>query len=249
VEALLISPDAESGSLDLAAIYAAYVAALHDWKAAEAEEIIASASEAGVSWQRIFLDLLLPGLRQMGEWWESGEITVGQEHTASGLTERLVARLSPNGHHAAEIGPDAPGVLVGCAPGDYHSIGARMTANFLKAAGFRVVYLGGNVPLEEYVRAVERHAPAAVVLSLSIKDLEPGALETIQALTNRGDAHNPKVVVGGRVPVETPIPFRAAGVTAIAQDPQRAVMCVREALGMENGPVEGDAMTGPRRDR
>lgn len=246
VQALLAHPDCDVDLPDLAAVYEAYISALHDWKVAEAETIIAFAAESGAPWQRIFLEILLPGLRQMGQWWESGEITVGQEHTASCLTERLVSRLSPNGHHAEKIGPDAAGVLVGCAPGDYHCIGARMTADFLEEAGFRVVYLGGNVPLSDYLRAAERHAPSAAVVSLCIKDLEPGALDTIRALADSDAFNGLKVIAGGRVPVETPIPFRAAGVDAIARDPQHAVACVRKLTGEGNGFHEAGTEPGFR---
>jgi methanogenic corrinoid protein MtbC1 len=230
VQALLSQPEDSAVALDLSAVFQDYVKALREWNVAEAEHIVASVAEAGASWQRVFLEILLPGLRQVGRWWEQGEISVGHEHTASCLTERLISRLSPNGHHAMEIRPDASGILVGCAPGDYHCIGARITADFLEEAGYRVIYLGGNVPQSEFLCAARRHSPSAAIVSLCIKDLEPGALETIRALTDHETFEALKVIAGGRVPLETPIPFRAAGVDAIAKDPQHAVACVRELL-------------------
>ena len=45
--------------------------------------------------EEVYLDLLTPALRSVGDRWESGEITVADEHVASAITLRLIGRLGP----------------------------------------------------------------------------------------------------------------------------------------------------------
>jgi methanogenic corrinoid protein MtbC1 len=110
--------------------------------------------------------LIQPALRAIGERWAEGELSPTHEHFASNILRgHLVqlARLSPAPHRTESV-------LIGCAPGEEHDIGALMVALFLRRRGFHVLYLGASVEADSYIRDVRRLAPAAACLSAATRD-------------------------------------------------------------------------------
>lgn len=103
-----------------------------------------------------------PMLRDIGDAWERGDVSVAQEHYASAFVrEQLTAMLialgcgSPRGMH----------VVCTTLPGDPHELGALGLAVRLAASACRVTYLGANMPFEDLGRfAVEQH-PAWICVS------------------------------------------------------------------------------------
>jgi len=100
------------------------------------------------SWaiRRVIDGVLLPILREVGDGWHAGEITVAQEHFASAfIREQLITMLN-----RLESGPVAGPVVV-CAgyPGEAHEIGLLSVAVKLAMRGWRVAYLGADLPVEE----------------------------------------------------------------------------------------------------
>lgn len=109
----------------------------------------------------VCLGLIQPVLVAIGEAWFRGEITVAEEHFAASF---MRARLE-NIFHSSPHNRSGPLVIVGCAPGELHEIGAMFLAVFLRRAGYRVVYLGQNVPLESLRSMIYALHPEAVCLS------------------------------------------------------------------------------------
>ena len=111
--------------------------------------------------EEVALEVIQPTLEQVGSLWASNELSVTAEHFASNLLRAHVAqlvRLSPAPWRAEQV-------VVGCAPGELHDIGALMLALFLRRRGFRVVYAGASVEPEDMVEDVCRLQPSAVCLS------------------------------------------------------------------------------------
>jgi methanogenic corrinoid protein MtbC1 len=105
--------------------------------------------------------VLLPYLHELGERWARGEITVSDEHFASGVVRaRLVA--------SATQWCDAPGplALLACAPGESHDIGLVGFGLALHGYfGWRISYLGADAPIDDVARAAAELRPAAIVIS------------------------------------------------------------------------------------
>ena len=57
--------------------------------------IVEDALASGTSVQEVYVDILVPALRAIGEQWEEGRLTIAAEHQASAVAGRLVGRLGP----------------------------------------------------------------------------------------------------------------------------------------------------------
>src|SRR3954467_10865077 len=90
----------------------------------------------------VLRDVVLPYLRELGERWECGEATIAQEHFASAFLEGWLLGLARG---AAAAG--ARRALLAALPGEHHALGLLAFAVVLRDLGWRVTYLGADVPL------------------------------------------------------------------------------------------------------
>jgi DNA-binding transcriptional MerR regulator len=104
-------------------------------------------------------DVVLPALRQIGERWESGDVSVAQEHFA---TELITGRLRGLGREwGTGLGPRA---VLACPAGERHDVGLLCCALALDRRGWRVTYLGADTPVDALESAVRVVDPAIIVI-------------------------------------------------------------------------------------
>jgi excisionase family DNA binding protein len=114
--------------------------------------IIESALVSG-SPSDMYVNLLGPALRQIGDGWSRGAISIADEHRATAVALGLAGRLSPL---FVRRGPPRAGtVLLAGAEGDTHLIPLLMVADALRADGWSVVNLGADVPRAELVATAQ----------------------------------------------------------------------------------------------
>lgn len=179
------------------AVAAEFLEAVLGLREEDATRIVDEALAGGLTWSQLYLQVFDPALREVGERWERGALAVGAEHTVTGIVLRLMHRLSIYLPAAPE--PDAHSAVVACVEGERHSVGCRMAADFLLARGWRVWYLGADLPRWALVEAVERHRPSSVLLSASLDDREESLVRTAGELRAwRGPGPLPLLVAGGR---------------------------------------------------
>lgn len=114
---------------------------------------------AAVVYERVFQPLM----REVGDLWAEGELSVAQEHLASlavGSVTRDVARM---------VQPDGslPLMLLACFEDEDHSLGMHGVAIRLASWGIRSVDLGARVPPTALGDAVRRLAPQGIALSIT----------------------------------------------------------------------------------
>jgi excisionase family DNA binding protein len=171
---------------------------------ASAWSVLDRALSTGYSPTEIYLQLLAPALRAIGDGWEEGALSVGDEHRSSAVAVRLVGRMGPS---FVRRGRSLGTVVVGAAPGDVHSLPAALLADVVRAHGYRVVDLGGNVPIESFTTAAAADGVVAVGVSVGDHARLAAAGEVVAAV--RAAATVP-VLVGG--------PATDASVTALGAD-------------------------------
>ncbi|MFD6922432.1 B12-binding domain-containing protein [Streptomyces sp. NPDC059944] len=156
-----------------------------------ATAVVFDSIEDGHSAERVLLDLVAAVQRRVGEEWAANRMTVAQEHAATAINDRAVSALSYRyaGHAAASRGR----VVVACVDGEWHGLPARMLAEVLKLRGWRVDYLGVQVPPAHLIVHIHQTGPDLVALSSSIATRLPTAHAAITAV----QATNTPVLVGG----------------------------------------------------
>jgi DNA-binding transcriptional MerR regulator len=113
---------------------------------------------------------LLPALRAIGAAWANGQGDVAAEHAASAaVLHRLGAA-----YHAAGRSTKGRPILVGLPPGARHELGALAFSVAARRSGLPTLYLGADLPVQDWVDAV-RHAAAvgAVIGVVTPADVEP----------------------------------------------------------------------------
>ncbi len=158
------------------------------------------------SFERVADEHLLPAVVALGEAWADGRIDVAAEHLAShAVLRRLGAAYQAAGRPVAESGA----ILIGLPPGSRHELGALAFAVAARRAGLPIIYLGQDLPVDDWVLTAERMgARAAVIGSVTPADRE-AARDVATALL----ASRPGLLVafgGEHPPANDVIPSAAA---------------------------------------
>jgi methylmalonyl-CoA mutase cobalamin-binding subunit len=121
-------------------------------------------SDAGVTLTtpQMLADLIVPLLQEIGVGWRSGRIGIRHEHLATAAIRAWLV-----GARQSQAPPaHAPAIVVATPGGQVHELGALMAALVAESAGWRVVYLGVDLPAEEIAAAARQESARAVALSL-----------------------------------------------------------------------------------
>jgi methanogenic corrinoid protein MtbC1 len=216
----LTAPSSAAGQRDLDGVRRRYLEELLRPDARVAWAVIVEALDDGVAPVRIYLEVLTPAMVEIGSLWETARIGVAQEHLATQITQTVLARLAPSLEDAAAAfaGDRRRRAIVSGTPGELHSIGARMVADFLEASGWDVLLLGGDTPAEEIATLSAQRTPDVVALSTSLSFNLLAAGRVFARLRELDDP--PLLVAGGRAYEGQPDRALLAGADLFASDPE-----------------------------
>ncbi|ABK73831.1 cobalamin B12-binding domain-containing protein [Mycolicibacterium smegmatis] len=156
-----------------------------------AVDVVFGALEDGVPGEDLLLDVIAAVQRRVGVEWADNRLTVAAEHAATAINDRVIAALV---RHPAVARQTTTGrVAVACADGEWHALPARLLAEVLRLRGWRVDFLGAQVPTPHLIAHLHQHGPDAVALSCSISTRLPTAHAAITACQGAGVP----VLVGG----------------------------------------------------
>jgi DNA-binding transcriptional MerR regulator len=136
--------------------------------------------------------VLAPALARIGEAWHAGAISIATEHFATSyVLGRLLGLLN-----SQPVGA-GPLIMAGCAPGERHEIGVLMLALMLRRAGCNTRYLGGDVPLADWARAIREFQPRVVAISAMTAHAAETLLGLEPLLADLSPVRLPRLVLGG----------------------------------------------------
>jgi DNA-binding transcriptional MerR regulator/methanogenic corrinoid protein MtbC1 len=123
----------------------------------------------------VFVEEVVPSFaRRIGDEWHAGRLGVAQEHLATGVLRPLLAQM----RNALPVSATAPVLLVATPVGERHEIGALLVAAAASVEGWRVTYLGTDVPADAIAQAALDTGVRAVALSsVYVDDRERVAAE------------------------------------------------------------------------
>jgi MerR family transcriptional regulator, light-induced transcriptional regulator len=158
---------------------------------AQAKQIV-DAVQSMYDIQTIFLEVFYPCLVEIGEAWYRGEIRIATEHFASAFIRGILMNLL----QAFPIYSEAPRLLIGCAPEEFHEIAPLMLSVLLRREGYQVEYLGADLPVDDLVFYAEDTLPDMIILSASFEE-SARPLYRMQAKLDELPG-KPKLGYGGR---------------------------------------------------
>jgi methanogenic corrinoid protein MtbC1 len=121
-------------------------------------------------------EVLLPAMREIGEWWHAGRIDVSHEHLATNATQTWLAALRPTG----PLRPQPP-IILSCGPQDHHTLGLDAIGALLRQRYWDCRMLGARTPAKSLARAVAETDAVAVVLVSHVTAGRPAAIETLRS--------------------------------------------------------------------
>lgn len=158
--------------------------------------VVDAALASGADPADVLTDMVAPALRSIGQRWADGELTIADEHRASAVAQRIIARMGPR---FARPGRRRGTVVLGSVAGDRHSLPTAILGDLLRGAGLEVVDLGADCPAETFLDAVRwADDPAAVGICVTAPEAVEAVPAVIASLREHG-VHCPVVVGGGAI--------------------------------------------------
>ena len=155
---------------------------------------VAEALEAGFGAEEV-LNKMIAAMDVVGEKFKTGEIFVPEMLIAAKAMKKGVEVLKP---HLASGAAGALGkVVIGTVAGDLHDIGKNLVAMMIESAGFEVIDLGVDVPVEKFIEAAKEEGVKIVACSALLTTTMPALQATVAALNGLANRASFKVMVGG----------------------------------------------------
>jgi methylmalonyl-CoA mutase cobalamin-binding domain/chain len=168
---------------------------LYDGLADEIVEGTTILLDRGWGADRVLNDALVEGMRIVGIDFRDGILFVPEVLLAANAMKAGMAILRPL---LAETGAARVGkVVIGTVKGDIHDIGKNLVAMMLEGAGFEVIDLGINNPVEKYLAALKEHQPDILGMSALLTTTMPYMKVVIDQLVSEGLRDDYIVMVGG----------------------------------------------------
>ncbi len=186
-----------------------------------------------LSVEELYADVLIPVQREIGRLWHMNDLTVGEEHFATATTQMVMSLVYPY----LKLSPRINRTLVaGSVEGNAHELGVRMLADLLDARGWKVIYLGPNIPADDLAIAVEAFDADLAAISASIATQIVMVERTVQAIRARSAANGKpvKVLVGGSGFAGCPELWRHVGADGFAESFERGVELAASLVGLNS---------------
>jgi methylmalonyl-CoA mutase cobalamin-binding domain/chain len=161
----------------------------------EVEEATHIFLKRGWSPEKVLNDALVEGMRIVGIDFRDGILFVPEVLLAANAMKGGMEILRPL---LAETGVEPIGkIVIGTVKGDIHDIGKNLVGMMLEGAGFEVIDLGINNPVEKYLAALEEHQPDILGMSALLTTTMPYMKVVIDTLKQKGLRDKYIVLVGG----------------------------------------------------
>jgi excisionase family DNA binding protein len=185
--------------------------------------VVEAAMASGLPPTDVYRSMLVPALREVGERWQSGEIDVAQEHAASQIAGRLIARLGPM---MMSRGVRRGTIVVGSTATERHDLPLMIISDLLRSERFEVINLGANLPPESFASAVARSDDVvAAAIGVTMPDQGAEVARTVAAIRAVSDVD---IIVGGSGMSDE---FAGlTGVTATATTSDEAIAAIEALL-------------------
>ena len=181
----------------------------------------------------ILTKVLVEGMRIVGIDFRDGILFVPEVLLAANAMKGGMSILKPL---LIETGAPRLGkMVIGTVKGDIHDIGKNLVSMMMEGAGFEVIDLGINNPVENYVTALETEQPDILGMSALLTTTMPYMKVVIDCLVEKGVRDNYIILVGG-APLNEEF-GKAIGADAYCRDAAMAVETAKELMAKKHNQL------------
>jgi MerR family transcriptional regulator, light-induced transcriptional regulator len=139
---------------------------------------------AAFSLDTVVREVLVPYLHAVGERWQRGELSVGQEHFISNLIRGRLLALSRGWDRG--VGPRA---VLASAEGDQHDLPVLLFGVLLRTHGWRITFLGANTPVASLAETVRAVSPDVVVITGTVQGVFDPLVEQLREVAREAPVY------------------------------------------------------------
>lgn len=187
-----VSPSQEGKSSPVAGRLAACMEAVQNFDASALETALSQAS-IDLPTPALLEQVLLPLLREVGEQWQTGALRVAHEHMTTAIVRSFLG-TQKDSRYSEE---SAPEIIVATPSGQRHELGGLMVSVVAASDGWRVTYLGSDLPAEDIAATALRRRARAVALSIVYPADDPRLAQELKTLAAQLGDNVPLIVGGG----------------------------------------------------
>jgi len=203
---------------------------LYDGLKEEIEEGVNILLERGWEPYRVLTEALVAGMKIVGDDFRDGILFVPEVLLAANAMKAGMAILKPL---LAETGAPRVGkMVVGTVKGDIHDIGKNLVGMMMEGAGFEIVDLGINNPVENYLETAKKEGADIIGMSALLTTTMPYMKVVIDTMIEQGIREDYIVLVGG-APLNEDF-ARAIGADAYCRDAAVAVETAKELMARKH---------------
>ncbi len=207
----------------------AFVAAVRSLDDDRAVQFVQSVLAEGATIEAVYLDLLAPSARRLGEMWESDECDFVEVTVSLGRMQRMLRDLSQVFLADATRSEPVGSVLLTCIPGEQHTLGIIMVGEFLLRDGWRVL-VGAPWSESDLLTMVGSEWYDVIGFSVGSESRLPLLKRDIRRLKSASRNPHVQFMVGGQVFHDDPSFADQVGANAIAGSAREAPHIARRLL-------------------
>lgn len=187
------------------------------------DQYIADLLTQGIKLESIYLYLLAPTARQLGELWSSDHLSFVDVQLGLSRLHQLICECDAVGYCSDNIPMTQQSILLTCAPGESHTFGITMVADFFRRYGWRVSNFCGHEKGFLLARLASTQY-TAVGFSLH-NDISYQVLKSlVREVRRKSISKDLMVLVGGDFFVRNPDKVDDVGADLFARDARQAVL-------------------------
>ncbi|MCC4246362.1 corrinoid protein [Stappia indica] len=193
--------------------------------------------ERGWTPYAVLTEALVEGMRIVGVDFRDGILFVPEVLMSANAMKAGMGLLRPL---LAETGaPKVGKMVIGTVKGDIHDIGKNLVSMMMEGAGFEVIDIGINNPVENYLAAIEEHKPDILGMSALLTTTMPYMKVVIDTMIEKGIRDDYIVMVGG-APLNEEF-SQAIGADAYGRDAAVTVELAKDLIARKHNQLAARA--------
>jgi len=208
-----------------------YLQKILEGNVADAIGLVTAAALDGLGPRAAYTDVLLPAQREVGRLWHAGELSIAEEHMVTEATKRAMSVVA---NQAPRSAPNGRTVLVAAVAGNVHDVGLRALADLYQLSGWRVIFVGSDVPMQDLPTMLSFFEVDLLMLGATLATHVPRVEQAIRSIRERCE-RPVRVVVGGAAFDEASDLWQRIGSDGYAPTVDQAVAVGARLVGLSEG--------------